>query len=249
MQIRSYAEPVGRVLELWRYPVSSIGGERLTSIELNNVGVLGDRHFALIDAETGITAAPETYKRWRKALFLTAAYGDANVPAITFPAGDAIFVTDRTMNEKLSDFFGFSVGIGALEVDGFRHLPTAQHRHPHSAVHLLTTASMERLETLCPGTTISSRRFRPTAVIATDSETSFLEDTWVGRALEIGDARITVEERAKRCGMTFLAQPEHEEEPNILRNIVRANQRNLGINCSVSRTGKFRVGDLVTILE
>jgi uncharacterized protein YcbX len=50
---------VGRVAEIWRYPVSSVGGERITRAELSAVGMEGDRQFGLIDTETGKPAAPE----------------------------------------------------------------------------------------------------------------------------------------------------------------------------------------------
>ena len=32
-----------RVLELWRYPIKSIGGERLEQVDVGEHGLLGDR--------------------------------------------------------------------------------------------------------------------------------------------------------------------------------------------------------------
>ena len=42
-----------RVLELWRYPVKSLQGERLETAEVGPDGVAGDRQWALFDVETG----------------------------------------------------------------------------------------------------------------------------------------------------------------------------------------------------
>ena len=42
-----------RVLELWRYPVKSLQGERLEVAEIGPDGVAGDRQWALFDLETG----------------------------------------------------------------------------------------------------------------------------------------------------------------------------------------------------
>jgi uncharacterized protein YcbX len=44
---------VGFVAELWRFPVKSMKGEQLQEVTVTEQGVLGDRTYALIDAETG----------------------------------------------------------------------------------------------------------------------------------------------------------------------------------------------------
>ena len=44
---------VGSVAELWRFPVKSMKGEQLQEVTVTKQGVLGDRAYALIDAETG----------------------------------------------------------------------------------------------------------------------------------------------------------------------------------------------------
>nr|WP_314527360.1 MOSC N-terminal beta barrel domain-containing protein [uncultured Pseudomonas sp.] len=44
---------VGRVLEIWRYPVKSMGGERLTSCTVGPTGIPGDRGWALRDDAVG----------------------------------------------------------------------------------------------------------------------------------------------------------------------------------------------------
>lgn len=43
----------GTILQLWRYPVKSIGGELLQSAELTSFGVPADRLWALRDETTG----------------------------------------------------------------------------------------------------------------------------------------------------------------------------------------------------
>ena len=45
---------MSRVLELWRYPVKSMQGERLTETSIGVTGVIGDRGWALVDNETGL---------------------------------------------------------------------------------------------------------------------------------------------------------------------------------------------------
>ena len=43
-----------RVLELWRYPVKSLQGERLAEAEIGALGIAGDRRWALFDRDTGL---------------------------------------------------------------------------------------------------------------------------------------------------------------------------------------------------
>ena len=42
-----------RVVELWRYPVKSLQGERIDSVAINRNGLEGDRQFAIYDLATG----------------------------------------------------------------------------------------------------------------------------------------------------------------------------------------------------
>ncbi|WP_051777137.1 MOSC N-terminal beta barrel domain-containing protein [Pseudorhizobium pelagicum] len=50
---------VGTIREIWRYPVSSIGGEVLEAAEVGSAGMTGDRLYALVDVSNGIAAHPE----------------------------------------------------------------------------------------------------------------------------------------------------------------------------------------------
>ncbi|BAT59503.1 MOSC domain protein [Variibacter gotjawalensis] len=240
--------PVGRVLELWRYPVSSIGGERITSAKLDCAGLKGDRQFALIDQENGFAAAPEMDKRWRNALFLSSAIAETGLPEITFPSGNRVSLHDRGINQLLTDYFGFAVAIAAIEPSSVdAKFPRTQHRHPHAAVHVVTTGSMQHLAALCGSSTIESRRFRPTAVVATYQDDHFDDNKWIGKRLQIGPSvELIAEEQTKRCGMTFVAQPGLDANPDILRSILRNNRRNFGVNCAVVRSGEINVGDALS---
>lgn len=44
---------IGSLVSLWRYPVKSMMGEELNATEVTENGLLGDRAYALMDAETG----------------------------------------------------------------------------------------------------------------------------------------------------------------------------------------------------
>ena len=51
------ATPVGSIAALWRYPVKSMMGEELNSVEVTVRGLLGDRAHALVDPSNGKVAS------------------------------------------------------------------------------------------------------------------------------------------------------------------------------------------------
>jgi uncharacterized protein YcbX len=239
----------GTVTEVWRYPVSSVGGERLEQAVIGPQGVEGDRQFALFEAETGLAAAPEKDSRWRPALFLQAQWAGETLPSLTFPDGTTFRIDDRALAGRLKAYFGFDVRIGTYgrEMQDLRlALPVVSARYQPSCLHIVTTASLARLATLCDMPTIDSRRFRPTLLVKTQEADAFLENDWVGQTLKIGDRlHAEVTEQTRRCGVTLAAQPGLAEEPVVLRSIMRHNARNLGIYAKVKEKGEINLGDAI----
>ena len=41
------------VSEIWRYPIKSVGGERVSVATVTDLGVLGDRAWGIFDVDTG----------------------------------------------------------------------------------------------------------------------------------------------------------------------------------------------------
>src|SRR5207249_10603301 len=64
----------GSVVALWRYPVKSMMGEELNSSEVTQRGLLGDRDYALVNAETGKVASAKNPRRWPRLFVFRAAY-------------------------------------------------------------------------------------------------------------------------------------------------------------------------------
>lgn len=55
---------LGVVEELWRYPVKSMIGERLSETEVEQRGLLGDRAYALRDTSDGKIATAKNPRKW-----------------------------------------------------------------------------------------------------------------------------------------------------------------------------------------
>ena len=92
--------PIGHIAEIWRYPVSSVGGELVVSARVSATGLTGDRQFALIDVETGRPAAPEKEARWRKTLALQANSRARSLPELTFPDQRCFALDDPSLERR-----------------------------------------------------------------------------------------------------------------------------------------------------
>jgi hypothetical protein len=116
-----------------------------------------------------------------------------------------------------------------------------------AAVHVLTTATIDRLRELYPQGRFEARRFRPNVVVQTaDGVTGFAENAWVGRTLAIGDTiRLNVTGLCPRCVMTTLPQGDLPNDAGVLRAAAQHNQASVGVYASVVQGGAVRRGDAV----
>jgi len=106
-----------------------------------------------------------------------------------------------------------------------------------ATVHLVTTATLDRLHQLYPQGRFEVPRFRPNIVVAPASgEQDFVENAWIGHTLAIGDAvRLSITGPCGRCVMTTLAQGDLPPDPGILRAAAQHNKVSVGIYATVER--------------
>ena len=118
-----------------------------------------------------------------------------------------------------------------------------------AVVHLLTTATVDRLRELYPPGRFEVRRFRPNIVVETASGVKdFVENAWIGQTLGIGDAvRLSITGPCPRCVMTTLPQGDLAKDPGILRTAAQHNHANVGLYASVVRGGTVRRGDAIRL--
>jgi uncharacterized protein YcbX len=122
---------------------------------------------------------------------------------------------------------------------------------------VLSTSTLERLNTLQPQTRFDERRFRMNVIVAT-TEAGFVENGWVGRELVIGDGvRLSVALPDPRCVMTTLAQDELPQDAGVLRALVQHNRIQVaglgrlpcaGVYAVIEAEGTIRTGDRVTLI-
>jgi uncharacterized protein YcbX len=124
---------VGSVAELWRFPVKSMQGEQLREVEVTARGVVGDRAYALIDAETGKVASAKSVKRFPGLLACRAAFAappqaERGAPPvrIDLPNGKSVTSGSSDLDRTLSAHFRREVRLARVAPDDF----TIDQYHP-----------------------------------------------------------------------------------------------------------------------
>lgn len=120
-----------------------------------------------------------------------------------------------------------------------------------AVLHVMTTATLDKLSAAAPGSTFDVRRYRPNVLLDVPGA-GFAEDGWVGATLALGAAAIRVSIPTMRCVMTTLAQGGLPEDRDTLRTIAKLNRRTIpdlgtwacaGVYADVARPGTVRRGD------
>ena len=107
-----------RVAELWRYPVKSMLGERLDSVEIGKHGVDGDRTFALIDEQTGKICSAKRYDLWGDLFTFRASLVRPGVATVTFPDGSEHETDEPDISARFSEILGRPVTLSSTAPEG-----------------------------------------------------------------------------------------------------------------------------------
>lgn len=243
MRLRAVGSLPGmRVLEIWRYPVKSLRGERLDEAMVGAEGVEGDRRYAIFDVGTGFGL---TARRAPELLFAAARLHPDGTAEITLPDGsiavdDAALsgwlgrevvlrsteqVTQRRFenpadfeNEATSQWEPFAGSTGAFQDSG------------NAAVSLLSRPSTRDWE---------QQRFRANILLDEAGENEL-----VGTCIRLGEAILEVRKQLERCVMTTRPQPGGiAKNLDVLRTIHRELGGCLAIGAVVLEAGRVRTGD------
>jgi len=239
-----------QVLELWRYPVKSLGGERVDEITVTTDGLTGDRRFAIFDVDTGYGL---TARRVPEMLFAAARLRDDGTAAITLPDG-----SDARTDDDLSRWLGRRVALRSVDEVALR-----RYENPIDFEHETTSdwlpftgagkggpfhdSSRTRVSLVSTGSigTWDRRRFRANVLLDGEGE-----DGLVGSDVEIGDTVLSVGKRLARCVVTTRPQPGGvERDLDVLKTINRERDGCIAIGALVTRPGTVRVGDGISVRE
>lgn len=209
------------IAELWRYPVKTMGGERLERARIGPLGIEGDRIVHVEDGR-GRVVTSRSHPR------LLGHKGSIGV-------GGEVLVDGRAWDGQAANADVASIaGPGArlVRFDGperFDVLP-------------LLVATDGAIAAFGQ----DGRRLRPNVVIG--GVEGLAERGWPGLRLRIGNVWIGVQDLRMRCVMTSYDPDTQARDPSILRGIRERFDGKLALDCYVIEGGEVGVGDAVELV-
>lgn len=232
------------IAELWRYPIKSMGGERVDALELRTSAIVGDRRWGVRNIETGKIASAKRPRPYGQLLEWSAkTQADGGLVAVG-PGGRAYAAGSRELDAALAEVLGEPVQLveveegrdetyssewpeipGTVLSDIEIDLPVAALTEKTSfvdaaAVHIIVNQSMTHLASLLDGVKLGVERFRPNIVIDAHNDAGsgeFADLAWMDLDIKMGDAELRIGDATPRCVMTTLAQPGYEQAKSVLQ--------------------------------
>ena len=236
---------IGRVEAIFRYPVKSMGGERLEVANLGWHGLDGDRRLAFrrMDDRSGMPWL--TASKLPDLLLFTphrredGAQGDVLLPAhIRTPDGEEMPVFGKDLATEIGRRYGAPVEMMQLRHGIF----------DEASISVIASETVREIGRLA-GRSLDVRRFRPNVLVRLLRPTAFQEDEWLGGVLSFGDEdhapAIAVTMRDERCSMVNLDPDSASPAPEVMKVVVRAHQNTAGIYGAVTRIGRLAVGQTI----
>jgi len=234
---------IGHIEAIFRYPLKSMGGERLETARLGWHGLEGDRRLAFrrMDDSSGfpwLTAS----KLPDLLLFAPQRREDGaqgELPThVRTPDGGELPVFGEDLATEVGRRYGGAVQMMQLKQGIF----------DEASISVIASDTVREIGRLA-GRSPDVRRFRPNVVVRLLRSVPFQEDKWLGGVLSFGEGidapAITVTLRDVRCSMVNLDPDSATPAPEVLKAVVRANQNNAGIYGAVTRIGHLVVGQTV----
>ena len=230
---------IARVAEVWRYPVKSMAGERLTAAEVSWQGLAGDRRWAFVRPDRLPSGFPWLTIRHQPRLhhyrpvLVEPDRPDRSVVRVQDPEGQVYAVDDPALAAQLGE------GVWAVKHD--------RGTFDASPLSLLTRQSLEALSRRV-GADVDARRFRPNLVLDAPGAEEFPEDGWVGHLLRIGTAVLRLDQPVERCAMVNVDPDSLARNAGVLRTIAQHRTMDFAVYGSTVTPGVVRPGDPVVRL-
>lgn len=112
---------MGRVAELWRFPVKSMRGERVDAVDVTESGLAGDRAYALVDRESGKVVSAKLPRLW-SALLQCEARTDGGRVIVRLPDGADVDAEDPEIDGRLTVLLGRPVELTRTAPERNRYL-------------------------------------------------------------------------------------------------------------------------------
>lgn len=208
-----------QLAQIWRYPVKSMAGEQLQATRVYHDGIPGDRIVHVRRGERLITSR----SRPQLLRFHATLAGE--------PLVDGLPWRDPQILSRVR-----------AAVD----MPDAELVRDESTDRFDVLPLLVATDGALAAFGHDSRRLRPNLVIA--GVEGLAERDWPGRVLAIGDVRIRLASRRRRCIMTTFHPDTAEQDPQVLLDIHRRFGGELALDAGVLAPGAIALGDPVRLL-
>lgn len=247
LQPRTMSTLIGRIESIYRYPVKSMRGESVDGAGVGWYGLEGDRRLAFrrvgdVSGFPWLTAG----KLAELLLFepqRDEGQAEGALPSrVRTPDGNTLPVFSAELAADIERRYGSPVQMMQL----------AQGMFDAATISVIASDTVREIERLA-GCATDVRQFRPNVVVRMLNPIAFDEDEWVGGSLVFGDGdgdgapTVSVTMRDPRCSMIGLNVDTARATPDVLKAVVRANNRNAGVYGTVTRTGHIAVGQRVVL--
>lgn len=234
---------VGRVKEIWRYPVKSMAGERLEAAHVSWHGIDGDRRAAFVrgDNRTGfpwLTARQVPALLQYRPRYTDPAGVLASPVRVQTPDGRDLPLDAPELQAELAQAYGRDVSLIRIKRGIYDTFNV-------SIVSAATLAALAASLDLPP----DGRRWRQNVIIETAHGRAFAEEAWVGQVLAIGPVRLRLNQRIPRCQMVNLDPDTAVRDPRVLKLVAQKRDECVGVGCTPETTGIIRVGDTIRLLS
>ncbi len=210
------------VKELWRYPVKSMAGERVTQIQVGELGLADDRK-VLVRGGNGRVVTSRTHHQLLGLKGTLGADGQPQISGHVWNSPEALALVRKAVGADAELFY-----YGGPE--RFDVLPLL----------VATDGAISYMG-------FDSRRLRPNIIVG--GVEGLQEREWPGHHLRIGEAVIHAAQLRGRCVMTTYDPDTLKQDMGILRSIVRKLGGVMALDSAVVAGGLIREGDLVTLSD
>ena len=234
---------VGRVLDVFRYPVKSMAGDRVGEAELDWQGIEGDRQYSFYRKQDPSRFPWLSGRDLAELVRYRAVFNDPDMPRtssvdVVTPSGDRLDLRDPALLEMLSDAAGWELGLLQVGRGAYDSMP----------VSIATTAAHSSVDSI-HGRPVDRRRFRSNIVV----EAEVPPAEWLSGRLVFGEshdsAEILVTGGIPRCALITVDPDTGQRDPTILRTIAQSFGNDFGIYGTPARPGRLRAGDPVFLVD
>ncbi|SFM40719.1 hypothetical protein SAMN03159341_13132 [Paenibacillus sp. 1_12] len=239
---------IGHIKEIVRHPVKSFHGESVQKTKVMKYGLYGDRSHAFLDETRPgkyltITQFPEM------ALYNARFVGEELIEKfpkveITTPEGE---IFDWEHEELIKQLENKSKrAISPIQYSpSFIPLGAIEEEH----LQLVTDASLQKIKEIW-GKEVNYRRFRPNLLLTLIEKVPFVEETWFGKRIKIGnEVEIELKRHCERCMIVTVNPDTAEKDATLLKTIVKERNNFFGVYASVIKTGEIHVNDKVSLID